>query len=189
MRPADMMAVCGQCHPLLTVGAVTQNEQRKWKRNPKNIVENLTKGRLYVTSEKLIVKLAGGVAINTPILLAYGPEKHILKIEKNAESQILVSAHVQSADGSVIAVVEKNEWIARPDEIWDFDAHPRWAKVRSGPGKISFAIDCRNEEIEVQGEWFLGGLRVSFSPSKCSVGGGSIVGNHMENCGTFLHIG
>ena len=152
------------------------------------MVENLSKGRLYITSSKLKVRLAGGVAVNTPTLLSCGNYEPILRLEQSDDGRVLASAVIQNNEGEVIARLFRNEWLAAPSEVWGFEVYPKRAIVRSGPRKISFRIDCREDEVRTQGEWFLGGQRVQFSPSTCLVGGVTLNGFHVEDCGTFINI-
>ena len=188
MRPEDMMAVCGQCHYLLTVGAISETEQRNWKSRPKNVVDNCVLGTLYVTTEKLRVQFGSGLAVNTPSLLSIDENQDIVRIERSDDNRILVSAYIQDDNGDCVGIINKNEWQAVPEKIWDFETFPKRAIVRSAPRKISFEVDCRGEDIFLRGEWYFGGLRVSFSPSQCLVGGASLIGSHVEDCGGFLHV-
>ena len=142
MRPEDMMIVCGQCHTLLTAGAIPVEEQRAWKRRPRNVIENKVNGRLYVTTGDLRVHLAGGMAINTPRLIAIDGEE-IVVIQRGEDGRVEVSAIVQDDQGDTIATIRSNEWEATPERVWDFEAHPRSALVRYGPGRISFDIARR----------------------------------------------
>lgn len=187
-RADDMMVVCDNCHRACTNGALTMREQRQAKARARNVVEGLVRGRLYVTSDKLTVLFAGGVAINTPRLLSAG-DRTIVGAKRCEDGRVLMSALVQNSEGRFVAQLSDNDWTADVSQVWDFECSHRQATVRSGPGDINFSIDCRSDQLKLQGKWSFNGSVVEFSPSICKVGGGTLMGFHVEDCGGFLHIG
>ena len=165
-RTEDMMILCGQCHPLCTTGALTISDQRKIKLRPKNIVDNELRGKLWVNSRELKVKVGGGFAIETPNILVIA-DTTVLGARLNKEDgRLLLSAKIQGEDGKLLAQLADNEWSMTPGHVWDFEAYPRNATIRQGLGDIAFAVDSRNDDVAVQGKWFHDGRRLNFTPSK-----------------------
>ena len=169
-RPEDMMAVCGQCHPLATVGAVSEAEQRKWKKRPKNIIDNEVRGKLWVTSRDLTVQMGSCCAVNTPTLIQFGKEPILKAILSPEDGRVLISATVQDNAGKMIAQIKDNEWVMSPSSVWDFEAHARHATIRTAFGKIAFTVDTRNDVVNMNGNWNYGGREIKFSPSDVYVG-------------------
>lgn len=187
-RPEDMMALCPNDHDLCTKGVISQQEQRESKRRPRNIADNLLRGILYVNSNDLRIELAGGLAINTPNLIVYREDIHILGAKRSTDGRVLVSAIIQDRAGEVVAKLIENQWFALPDQIWDFECGADVATLRSAPREIAFKVDCRDNLVRLQGNWFLGQTRISFSPTECRVGGMVLQGFTVTNCENFLCI-
>ena len=171
-RPEDMMAACGSCHPLFTVGAITESEQRQYKSRPKNILDKELRGKLYVTTSELRIRLGGAISLETPKLITLGG-KTVLEVRRNPEDgRMLVSAEIQSRDGGVIGQLIDNEWSMAPEGVWDFECFPRNATIRQGLGDISFQVDARDDPTELRGKWYHNGREIDFGPEYCKIEGG-----------------
>jgi hypothetical protein len=187
-RPEDMMVLCSRCHDLCTAGAIPEMEQRAIKARPKNIVDNLLKGPLYVTSPHLRVELAGAVVTNTPRLLELGGIE-VLGARRSDDGRVLISATIQDSEGQPVAALVENEWILSPTDVWDFEVRPLVATIRSASARISFAVDCRKNRVRLQGEWHFRGMPIRFSPTEAQVGTNIVRGGSVTNCGGFISIG
>ena len=188
-RPEDMMVLCGNHHHLATVGALLEADQRTAKKRPKNIADGLLRGSLFVNTRELTVHLAGGVAINTPKLLEIkGQTVLAARLDPN-DGRVLVSAQIQNRQGRVIATVADNEWRMVPDAVWDFEAYPLHAKVRSAPWEVAFDVDARNDQLALGGAWFRDSMRITFSPTMAMIGSNRISGSTVRNCGGFIAVG
>lgn len=181
-RPDDMMALCSNCHSLCTAGAITTIEQRRIKARPINIIDDILRGRLYVNTADLTVRLAGGVAINTPHLLTIGGER-LLSVEMEEETgRVLVSAIVQDEARNTVGWIEKNEWLIRPSTIWDLEIKPRSAAIRHERGGISFAVDTNDDSVSIRGRWFVRSQRFTFSETKAEMSGFKFSNNVARDC-------
>lgn len=188
-RPADMMVLCGQCHPLCTVNAIPQSEQRALKTRPKNIVDNLVRGMLFVNTSELSVNLAGGKAVETPNLLSLSGQ-NVLSAKRDSEhGRVLISASIHDQTGNVVASLHDNEWSMIPDTVWDFETYPLHSTIRLAPREIAFAVDVRNDEVNLRGKWFHRGSVIEFTPTKASVGTNTIQGFNVSHCGTMIAVG
>ena len=187
-----MMAVCPNHHYECTVNSISVNDQRSHKENPKNKKDGFARGVLAVNAQKLVVNIGGGKAINTPNLLDVGPMHspvNLLKAEMSEEGRVEISSLIHDSKGKEIARLVKNEWMISITEVWDFECRPLQAKVRKSKGNIAFYVDCRNDQVSLEGEWFHQGTQIKFSPSMVLFGSNSLGASVVENCGGFLHVG
>ncbi|WP_147307917.1 HNH endonuclease [Fulvimarina endophytica] len=187
-RPDDMMVLCGQCHHLCTVGAITQSDQRKIKAKPRNIVDDLVRGMLYVNTQNLSVNLAGGKAVETPNLINLSGVTVLSAKRDEEHGRILISAMIHDKSGNVVATLRENEWSMAPNAVWDFETYPLHSKIRLAPYDIAFAVDVRNEELNLQGKWFHKGIEINFSPSKATIGSNVIKSLNAWHCNTMLSV-
>lgn len=187
-RASDMMTVCGNHHDLINANAISIEEQREAKGFPKNIVEGLSRGRLYITNPELIVRIGPALAINTPELISFR-DKPIVQIRRSDDDRILVSALIQDRSGQIIAAIKDNEWYVPVANIWDFEVKPKQAAVRLARRDIAFGIDARDSEILVRGNWCLGGMDLSFGPKGCVFGSNNIFAGTARNCRGFIGLG
>lgn len=188
-RPADMMVLCGQCHPLCTVGAIPQSVQRVWKARSKNIVDNLVRGTLFVNTRELAVNLAGGKAIETPNLLSLSGITVLSAKRDEEDGRILISASIHDRCGTSVAVLNDNEWSMNPGLVWDFESYPLHSTIRLAPRDIAFAVDVRNDEVNLRGSWFHQGMAINFTPSQGKVGNLTIRGRRASYCNTMIAVG
>lgn len=168
------MTACGQCHHLLTVGAIPVSDQREAKSRPKNIVDREVKGKLFVTSNELSVRLCGGLAVETPNLLVVKGNTILSARLSKDDGRVLISACIMDKSGGVIGTLIDNDWNMQPEAVWDFEAHPLNATIRTNHGQIAFAVDTRNDEVAMRGKWYFGGLPVEFSPTHANVMGNKV---------------
>ena len=186
-RPGDMMVLCSRCHDLCTVGALTEAEQRSAKARPKNVVDNELRGLLYVNSAECKVRLGGGMAVDTPDLINFRGTT-MLGIERADDGRVLVSALIQNPEGEIVAQLARNEWILAPDALWDFDAKPRIATARSGPGAIAFEVDARGDTMSVRGTWWAGGAPVRFTEDRITFRQNQIMACNVVACRGFIRL-
>lgn len=165
------MTACGQCHHLLTVGAIPVIDQRKAKANPKNMADGEIRGNLYVTAKELKVNLAGGAAIETPNLLVIDGESVLSARLSPDDGRVLISATINNQAGAQVAKLIDNEWSMLPGAVWDFEVYPRHATIRTGHGEIAFGVDTRDDSVSMRGKWFFDGLPVDFSPTHANING------------------
>lgn len=188
-RPDDMMVLCGQCHPLCTVNAIPQSDQRAFKARPKNIVDQLARGMLFVNTSELSVNLAGGKAVETPNLLSLSGTT-VLSAKRDAEhGRVLISASIHDQFGNVVAILCDNEWSMDPSGVWDFETYPLHSTIRLAPRDIAFAVDVRNDEVNLRGKWFHQGSAIEFTPTQGSIGTNTIRGFNVSHCGTMIAVG
>jgi hypothetical protein len=181
------MVACGQCHHLLTVGAIPVDDQRKAKAKPKNIVDGHVKGNLYVTSKELTVQIAGGTAKETPVLLRVSGENVLSARLSKEDGRVLVSAIISDSSGERIATLTDNEWEMKPGAVWDFEVYPRSATIRTSRGDIAFGVDARNDMVAMQGKWYCNGQPLIFTPQSALARGNTMSGIIGAYNGT--HIG
>jgi HNH endonuclease len=188
-RPEDMMVLCGQCHYLCTVGAINEADQRAHKSRPKNIVDNLVRGQLFINTTELVVNLAGGRAVETPNLLVLSGEVALSARRDPERGRVLLSARIHGQDGQAIGKLIDNEWSMAPNSVWDFESYPLHARVRIAARQIALAIDVRNEEINLDGKWFHQGKTIEFSSAGARIGTNVIKSMNASYCGILIAVG
>jgi hypothetical protein len=189
-RHEDMMALCPNHHHLVTVGAISSADQRAHKARPKNIIDNKMRGHLHVNSQKLVIKIAGGEAINTPNLLTLGNETVLRARLSDELGRVLLSARIHNREGAVIAELVDNEWAMAPQDVWDFEAYPRHAKIRNAPKDISFSVDVRDDDaVALEGKWFHRGQEIGFTQREAKIGTNRFIGNTVVDCGGMIRVG
>ena len=158
------------------------------KSKPKNVVDGTIRGMLFVNTTNLVIHLAGGVATNTPNLLVISGLPVMSARLDATNGRVLLSALIHDKSGNVIAKLEDNEWSVAPAEIWDFEAYPLHASIRHGPGDIAFAVDVRDDAVQLRGKWHYNGRDIDFNADRACVGGVTYRGNNTVNCGGYLGI-
>jgi hypothetical protein len=190
-RPEDMMVLCDNCHRLCTVEALQESQQRALKARPKNIVDQMIHGQLFINSNRLIVNIAGGQAINTPRLLTLSGEVVLAARLSETDGRVLLSAKIHDHEGKKIAELLDNEWSMVPADVWDFECYPRHAKIRKDRADISFVVDVRtDDQVSLQGKWYHNGMELKFTQSDAQIGanGINLSGNIFENCGGMIEV-
>lgn len=183
------MVLCGNHHHLATVGALETSDQRTAKLRPKNVVDGMIKGSLFVTSKSLTVHLAGGIAVDTPRLLDVSGQTLLAAKLDDTDGRVLVSAKIHDRDGLIVAEIRDNEWSMAPGDVWDFEAFPRHARVLLGPAEIAFTVDTRDDQVAFTGKWFHHGTPIVFTPKMAAVGSNRLFGMNVTKCGGFLAVG
>lgn len=173
-RPEDMMVLCGQCHPLCTVGALDEAQQRAIKSRPKNVVDGLVNGALFTKTKELAVRMGQALAIETPNLIVIKDEPVLSARRDPEDGRILVSARICDRAGELIGVLEDNEWSLISGNLWDFEAYPLRAIIRNAPRDIALCIDARGPEILIQGHFYHHDRPVVLTPSMIKIGNGEV---------------
>lgn len=188
-RPEDMMALCANCHHLCTSDAWDTSEQRSLKGKPRNIIEGNARGLLFVNKRDLVVQLAGGVAVNTPNLLVLNGETALGARLSDQDGRVLISAHIHDKEGRTVGQLVDNEWVISTNAVWDVEAYPRKATVRSAPRDIAFSVDTRDDSVRLSGKWFHSGMPLIFSEGEARIGASVLMGASVSNCMNFIVIG
>lgn len=181
-RHEDMMAVCASCHHLCTTGAIDEVDQRNAKQRPKNVVDKLSRGKLYVNSKEFCVLFAGGKLVNVPHIMVVDQQPQLSAWPDQNTGRLLISAIIRGRSGKPIAIISENEWQFSPINVWDFDAKPQFASIRQAARDIRFAVDARGEEVKIRGKWNIREKECIFDENMGRIGSISVAGCNFSNC-------
>jgi hypothetical protein len=170
------------------VHAISENEQRRAKHSPKNVVDGETRGRLYVNSDKLIVNVGGGQAINTPELLKVHDETLLAARLSPEDGRVLLSAKIQSRANGIVGELVDNEWVINTLFVWDAEVYARSATFRQSHGDIMFRVDARNDQIELAGNWYHNRVPIKFDRSEITVGTTKAIAPKVTNSQVFVQV-
>jgi hypothetical protein len=165
-----MMILCPNCHDMASKGALTVEEQRKFKARPHNAKKGYAAGFLKLPSVAPVLNLGGTVFVNDGTVLAFR-DKPVLSVGVNEEGGLQLSMVLQDSDGQTLAVVENNEWVSGDAHIWDLEAGYRRLKLRQRSRKIALEIDGRQWPIMVRAHLWEDGRQIFVGPDGLAFGG------------------
>lgn len=185
-RPEDMVALCGNCHPLLA--KQDRDRQYEVKGKPRNVTEKFFKGALEYDKRNLVFKVGGNWYENTPIILQFFDIPIIAC--SLCEGQAMVSLNLLDPDGHPLLSVKDNEVTFRVTDLWDFEYAHNYAVARHGPRDIAVRMDFRNNDAVIEGRLWLGKRQVRLGPNETTLPGNNIVsGGRTVDCGVGIQIG
>jgi len=179
------MAVCPTHHALITNHSINEDQQRQAKNDPVNIATGKAQGVLSVPTRSLEVHFGTNVAIATPWLVTMGATPVIgVRSEGGA---ILVTAPIHGRSGRKLGHILDNEWTFDPALVWDFQSKGRVVKARLANHQISLQVECDDDKVTLEGNWWFNKTSVQITKSAFIVGDRSFRGCTMA-CG-FSVIG
>jgi hypothetical protein len=170
-RAADMMILCPNHHDQATKGAMDEDEQRRHKVSPYNILRGYTEGLLNVNQRYCAVDVGGGV-----LLVGDGPwievdGESILALTLSPEGRVLLTLVLYDEDDALVAHIEDNEWIAGDASTWDMESDWQRLLLRLSPRRIAIRIDAKGEPMILRGEVWRRGKRFQLSGTGLEVSG------------------
>jgi len=158
----DMMLLCPNHHREATLGAMPETEQRYYKANPYNQIKDLAKGSLKILQSTLAMQLGSNPVVGDGIILEVD-DFPLLELGLSDEKIVQVTVSLYDQSDTLLALIERNEWITGDPLPWDLEFGTRWIKVRERKGRVSLIVDARRFPISVQGRlWHKGhGFRIN----------------------------
>lgn len=175
-RPEDMVALCGNCHPAVSL----QGSDRQYaiKANPLNIAEGRFQGALAYDKRDLTFKVGGNWYANTPTILQLCNTPLIsCRIENG---QAMVSLMMLDPECHQILAIHDNEIMFRTDDMWDFKYSHNLIIAHSAPRDIMLKMDFRGEEAIIEGKLQIGNEKIELSADQTVLPGY----NSMKGCRT-----
>lgn len=154
--PEEMMVVCPNHHHEITVGGITEAEQRKAKQKPNNTRKGYANGLLRIND------LA--IAIHAATLDFVGPgfklvvdDKPLLAIDYGEGGRLSLSLDLYDQESNLLLAVADNEWISGDPLPWDIEFGVRRIKIRKHGGEVVLNLDARKSPDTLYGDfWFAG---------------------------------
>jgi HNH endonuclease len=151
-RPNDMMVLCPYCHSEVEYGLLDEDEQRRYKANPYNIVHGLAQGPLALQQRTIALGSIQFVGDGTFIRVDNHP---LLSLSLSGDGRLQVSVELNDRDGNLLALIDKNEWVTGDPYPWDLEYGGRWLLIRRQHGEISLYVDVRPSLVSVRGSlWY-----------------------------------
>lgn len=153
-RPDDMMVLCPYCHGEVGYGLLDEDEQRRHKANPYNIVHGLAQGPLALQQRTLAIALGTTEFVGDGTFIRV--DNHpLLSLSLSGDGRLQVSVELNDHDGNLLALIDKNEWITGDPHPWDVEYGGRWLIIRRRQGEISLHVDARPSVVSVRGSlWY-----------------------------------
>ncbi|MFG3380886.1 hypothetical protein [Streptomyces sp. NPDC047999] len=158
-RVEDMMLLCPLCHDMATKGVFSDAQQREIQRAPFNVRKGLTGGMLY-TRQNYCAVLAGGVLLvgEGPVIIADG--EPLLTLSPDEGGHVRISATLRDEYGSLIALIEDNEWLSGDSTVWDMESDHQKLVIRSAANHVALNLNMKGEPAHLRAKFWHAGYMV-----------------------------
>jgi hypothetical protein len=168
-RSQDMMVLCPLHHDQATKRAMPEPEQRRFKANPYNIKRGVAKGLLAVRQDYCAADLASVTIVGEGPFIRIDGE-NILSFHIG-EGNLEISLRLFSETDDLLLDIDRNEWIAGDPLPWDIEADWQKLMLRERVRQISVSLNAKPVPLELKGELWRGGKRVSLDAGGISIDG------------------
>ncbi|MCP3056558.1 SEC-C metal-binding domain-containing protein [Aurantimonas marianensis] len=185
-RAADMVALCGNCHP--AVAGWGRDRQYEVKKNPHNAKSGIARGALEYDKRNLVFKVGGNWYENTPTILQF----HDIPIISChlEEGQAKISLNIMDDTGRIILSVKDNNIIFRINDLWDFEYRHNLATARYGARDVALKLDFRGQDATIEGKLWLGSQQALLRHDHTTLPGNNVFrGSRITNCGVGIQLG
>jgi len=167
-KAKDGMALCPGCHDMATRGAMPKYEQLEYKKNPYNIMQGYSKGRLIINPGTITFLFIGHNTIEPfgEIIVVNG--ESLLGITFNANGSIELSLKLYDENDNLIMEILNNEWMSGDYFAWDIEVSYQWLKIRRKKREYILQIDTR-KMIAITANLWRRGSNIKLSPEKLEV--------------------
>ncbi len=157
-NPLHMMVLCPNHHHEATVHALTEQEQRNWKKQPLNIVNGYVDGLLKITKPGVAVEVGTNYLVG-PGFKFIVDGAPLLALDRDSDGRLQLSLDLYDAADSLLLQIHNNEWLTGDPMPWDIEFSHRRFVLRRKSGEITMSIDARQTPILLYGQlWRKGQL-------------------------------
>lgn len=154
----DMMVLCPNHHHEATVHAISEQEQRDWKKLPFNIVNGYVDGLLKISEPGVAVEIGTNYFVG-PGFKFIVDGAPLLALDRDSNSRLRLSLDLYDSTDSLLLQIHNNEWLTGDPMPWDIEFSHRRFVLRRKSGKITLTIDARQTPILLYGQlWRKGQL-------------------------------
>lgn len=172
--PSRMISLCPTCHAEADAKTIKQKELYELKSNP--IIADHTGHDFYFNSERQFILLGESMSFgmggaSEQVALAISGESII---NMYYEDEILTfSVKFFNDSEEVVAAVDKGEWWADVDEVWDISYKKKVLKLWSEPRNIGMAINYKpdNDFVYIKGHFQYDGKLVQVRDDEITING------------------
>lgn len=152
-RSEDMIILCPNCHSEATAGVMSEDEQRKFKEKPYNILNGFSEGQLKIEQKSVEIILCGNKFIDCNKIITVD-EETLLSIRLNENNAIEISLVLYDENDCRLLVIENNHWLIGDADIWDFIYKYRYIKMHRKKGDITLELNAQCNPIELRAEFW-----------------------------------
>ncbi|MBO8161781.1 MAG: HNH endonuclease [Thermosipho sp. (in: Bacteria)] len=152
-RAEDMMLLCPNCHREATVGAMTEEEQCYYKANPFNIRRGYVEGLLKVNQKEMVISTGGIQFVNDGFIIMVD-EEPLLTLKNSDKGTLEISLTLFDRDDNLLAIIDRNQWVAGDPTIWDIEFGYQWLIMRRKSRDIRLHIDARCSPLEIRADLY-----------------------------------
>jgi len=171
-RTADMMCLCPNHHTEATEGAMQEEEQRKYKSTPYNILNSNTKGLLKLNQKTLVISCGSVQLVGSGSLINVDGQ-NILSLKISEYGNLSISLVLFDENQNKLLEIKDNEWLLETPYPWDILAKHQKIKIRNKERNINLYINAKKIPIEIFGSFWFNQQRIQFSREKFQIKGKS----------------
>jgi hypothetical protein len=173
-RPEDMMVLCPLHHDQATKGAMPEGEQRELKARPLNIVKGRAKGLIEIKQDYCAAEFGSITVVGEGSFIKINGED-ILSLDMGVNN-LELSLRLYAQDDALLVCIERNEWVSGDPNPWDIEADWQTLTLREKTRKISISVDAKKIPLQLRGEFWRFGKRVSIGKDAVMIHGSSVIG-------------
>jgi hypothetical protein len=175
---------------MATKGVFSDAQQREMQNAPFNARKGLTGGMLH-TRQNYCAILAGGVLLvgEGPVIIADG--EPLLTLSPDEGGHIKISMALRGKDGSLLALIEDNEWLSGDAAVWDMESDHQKLVVRSAANNVALSLNMNGEPAHLRAKFWQAGYMVDLRGIGIRVNGenaGQHISEGLAFAGTALDL-
>ncbi|MEK7439411.1 MAG: HNH endonuclease [Chloroflexota bacterium] len=163
-RPKDMMALCPNCHDAANNGAITLDEQRRFKSKPYNVKRGYATGFLTIHNKPLQLNMGSNIFIGGGIIIQ-ADKTSLVTLNLNERSRIELTIKLYDQQNNLILAIDKNEWVSGDPTPWDIDASYQKLKIRKKKGLVALDLNLQQMHVYIKANLWWKGHLILISPS------------------------
>lgn len=179
----NLILLCPNCHTLVHKGAIPK--EQLIIRKSTHIKGDRLAGNFNTTLNDLKVLIAGGIAINTPTLVAFNGEP-LLRVYKENDVA-LIDAKFHNIHGALTFWMNRNMfWTTTKAQITSFGVDN--LIVENNNKSIYLKFTKVGDSLEVNFNTYMRGTKLTFSETQADVFGQIMMANESKDCQVHLSI-
>jgi len=149
-NPMHMMVLCPNHHHAASVGALSEQAQRRWKERPLNITNGYVEGILFIKEPGVAIRVGSMDLVGRGFKIAVDGTP-LLALDQDSDGRLQLSLDLYDASDSLLLTIKKNEWTAGDPMPWDFEFDYRRFCLRQKRGSITLSVNARQMPALLQG--------------------------------------
>ena len=153
---------------MATRGAMPKYEQLEYKKNPYNIINGYSKGKLIINSGTIpFLLIAHNTIFPSENIITVNGES-LLGINISDDGFIGLSLKLYDENDNLVMEIIDNEWISGDFLAWDIEVSYKWIKIR--PKKRKIILDIKIDGIiKIKADLWRRRSNIKLSPEKLEI--------------------